>query len=347
MKKTMCLIIALITLLVLPNIAANAININHENLQVLQSGCITLNDSDILTPHKLKLGDRVGVIAPANTGTKDKINMAIKILKKAGFVPVISDDIDCGGYLGDPAGEKRANAFNKLVADDTIKAIICLRGGYGSMQILDKIDYKKFRENRPILVGYSDITALHSAIYNKAHVITFHGPMLSSNYKQDKSFECLFKMLTNDLESFDLRNIDNSSFKVLKEGTAKGQIVGGNMVLISSLMGTDYEIDTDGKILFLEELEEPPYKLDRILWQLKLAGKFDNVAGIIIGDIYECDDGDGSTLKGILEFFDRNVDVPVIYNVHAGHDVNPITIPLGAEACIHGDYISLEQCVVE
>lgn len=344
MKRAICLIIALI-MLFLPTTAVNAISVKSENLQTLQLDCATSNDSNILTPHKLRLGDKVGVIAPSNPGTYDKINMAIKILERAGFIPVISDDIDCG-YLGDPTGEKRANAFNKLVADDTIKAIICLRGGYGSMQILDRIDYKKFRENRPILVGYSDITALHSAIYNRAHVITFHGPMLSSNYGQDESFEYLFKMLTDNLESPDLKNIDLSSFKVLKKGTARGQIVGGNMVLISSLMGTDYEIDTDGKILFIEELEEPLYRLDRILWQLKLAGKFDNVAGIIIGDIYKCDD-DGPALDGILEFLDRNVDVPVIYNVRAGHDLNPLTLPLGAEVCIHDDCISLEQSVVE
>lgn len=345
MKKTMCFVIALVMLFSLPKTAANAMNVKPENLQTLQLDCSTLNNSDILTPHKLRLGDKVGVIAPANTGTYDTINMAIETLERAGFIPVISDDILCG-YLGDPTGEKRANAFNKLVADDTIKAIICLRGGYGTMQILDRIDYKKFRENRPILVGYSDITALHSAIYNRAHVITFHGPMLLSNYGQDQSFEHLFKMLTDNLESPDLKNIDLSSFKVLKKGTARGQVVGGNMMLISSLMGTDYEIDTDGKILFIEELEEPLYRLDRILWQLKLAGKFDNVAGVIIGDIYKCDD-DGLALDGILEFLDRNVDVPVIYNVHAGHDLNPFTLPLGAEVCIHDNCISLEQCVVE
>lgn len=343
MKKTMYAAVALAMLFVISATTVNAVNVKPEKLHTLQLDCADLDDSDILIPHALRLGDKVGVIAPASTS--DKVNEAKEVLEKAGFIPVISDDIDCG-YLGDPTGEKRANAFNKLVADDTVKAIICLRGGYGSMQILDRIDYRKFRENRPILVGYSDITALHSAIYSRAHVITFHGPMLASNYGQDESFECLFKMLTDNLESPDLKNIDHSSFKVLKKGTARGQVVGGNMSLISLLMGTDYEIDTDGKILFIEEINEPLYRLDGLLWQLKLAGKFDNVAGIIIGDIYKCD-ANGPALDGILAFLDSNVDVPVIYNVHSGHDLNPLTIPLGAEVCIHDDCISLEQRVVE
>lgn len=348
MNRFRCLLIAMTLIFVTPfgvHADGSIGETSVENFCEIKN-TTTTSDTDMLVPDKLKKGDKVGIIAPANPATDDSLSRATDILENAGFVPVISDDIKCG-WIGDPTGEKRAAAFNKLVSDSTIKAIICLRGGYGSMHIIDKIDYAMFRKNRPILVGYSDITALHMAIYKNAHVITFHGPMLSSNYGQKESFECLFNMLMDNLNNFELSNIDNSDFKTLKKGIAQGELVGGNMVLISALMGTDYEINTEGKILFIEELEEPLYRLDRILHQLKLAGKFDKVAGIIIGDIYKCDSGDGSALQGVLNFFKENVDVPVIYNVHAGHNTNPITLPLGAQVRIEDNCCSLIQKVVK
>ena len=220
--------------------------------------------SDLIIPKKLKPGDKVAILAPSNPATEDRVKLSIEMLEKAGFTPVVNDNI-YDGFTGDRIGEKRALAFNKLVADNEIKAIICLRGGYGSVQLLDKIDYKKFRENHPIFIGFSDITAMHVALNQKSRVLTYHGPMTASNKEDTESFEKLFEMLKEPKEKMELTNIDGSSFEIFKEGTAEGQLIGGNMTLISSLMGTKYEIDTENKVLFLEEIDEPTYKLDRIL----------------------------------------------------------------------------------
>lgn len=298
---------------------------------------------DVLIPDALK-GDKVGIFAPANPVTPELIDQAVDFLEQRGFVVVVADDMGIG--TDDLTGQLRANAFNNLVKDAEIKAIFCLRGGYGSMHLLDKIDYATFRKNKPIFVGYSDVTAMHIAIFQQAGVVTFHGPMLVSNADQDKAFEVLFEQLMNPQEETVLKNIDETEFLVFHEGTAEGEVVGGNMVLISSLMGTDDEIDLKDKILFIEEIGEAPYKLHIILWQLKLAGKLEDLSGIMIGDIYQCDDEEvNSGLGAIFRVF-RTLHIPIVYHVHAGHAPDPLTIPLGARVKIEGNKIIVKQKVV-
>ena len=172
--------------------------------------------------------------------------------------------------------------------------------------------------------------------------------MLVSNYGQEESFDLLFDMLMEPKAWFPLKNIDGSEFYAINEGTAEGIIVGGNMTLISSLMGTEYEIDLKDRILFIEETGEAPYRLHRYIWQLKLAGKLDEVAAVVIGDILpdrEYDDPEIS-LKVIVEAL-KDVNVPILYNVHAGHGENPLTIPMGATVRIDWNEIAVIQKVVE
>ena len=304
----------------------------------------------IVVPAALQRGDKVGIAAPANRAVPERLELAVNLLTEQGFEVVIADNIglETEYGIGDGSDQIRADAFNKLARDPGIKAIFCLRGGYGSMHLLPYLDYAALRRNRPIVVGYSDITAMQTAILQNAGLVTFHGPMLSSNYGQDASFERLFDMLTNPADEFLLKNIDGTEFSVINEGTAEGILVGGNMTLISALMGTPYEIDLKDKILFIEELDEAPYKLHRYMWQLKLAGKLDEAAAIVIGDILpdrEYDDPEIS-LKVILEVL-KDVTVPIVYNVRAGHGENPLTLPIGAMVRIEGTDITVTQNVVE
>jgi len=302
-----------------------------------------------LIPVALKVGDKVGIVAPASTTSPERLQMTVDFLIEKGFEVVVSDDIipQTEYGVGDGSTAVRAGAFNALARDPEIKAIFCLRGGYGSMHILQDIDYMALKRNKPIFIGYSDITAMHIAIFNKTGLVTFHGPMLSSNYEQTESFDLLFTMLMEPADRFNLKNIDNSPFSVINEGITEGVLIGGNLTLISSLMGTEFEPDFKNKILFFEELGEAPYKLHRYIWQLKLAGVLDEVAAIIIGDILpdkEYDDPDIS-MKVIFEALE-GTNIPVLYNVRLGHDDNPITIPHGARVRIEGNQITVLHNVV-
>ena len=304
----------------------------------------------VVVPSALKMGDKVGIIAPANRAVPERLEMAVLFLTEKGFEVVVADNIDFETEysIGDGSERMRADAFNKFARDPDIKAIFCLRGGYGSMHLLRYIDYEELRRNKPIFVGFSDITAMHTAIFQTSGLVTFHGPMLSSNYGQQESFDLLFDMLMRPKSGFPLKNINGSPFSVINEGTAEGVIVGGNMTLISSLMGTEYELDLKDKILFIEDLDEAPYRLHRYLWQLKLAGKLDEVAAVVIGDILpdkEYDDPEIS-IKAVFEAL-KDVNVPILYNVRAGHDENPLTIPIGAKVRIDGNKITVMQRVVE
>ncbi|MCL2049140.1 MAG: LD-carboxypeptidase [Defluviitaleaceae bacterium] len=304
----------------------------------------------LVIPEALKLGDKVAIVAPANSAVMERLLLAEEFLTEKGFEVVIAENIDVHTPFGVADGNEfvRADAFNKLARDPEIKAIICLRGGYGSMHLLPYLDYEALRQNRPIFVGYSDITAMQVAILQNAGLVTFHGPMLSSNLGQEEAFDLLFDMLMNPQAAFALTNIDGTEFSVINEGTAHGAIVGGNMTLISSLMGTPYEMDLKDKVLFIEELDEAPYRLHRYIWQLKLAGMLDEVAAIVIGDILpdrEYADPEIS-LKVIFEAL-KDVTAPIIYNVRAGHDTNPFTIPIGATVRIKGSEITVIHNVVE
>ena len=250
--------------------------------------------------------------------------------------------------LGDGTEQLRADLFNRAVKDPEIKAIFSFKGGYGAMQILDKIDYEAFRENKKIFVGFSDETAIESAILEKSGVITFHGPMIGCaiNYKETKCFDNLFDMLMNPRDKTELRNIDDS-FKVFNPGRCESQVFGGNMCLIQSLVGTPYEPKYKDKILFFEEVEEEDYRIHRMLWQLKLTGRLDEVAGIIIGTLTPLE---GGTEKELLSAcFDvlKDLDIPIIYNFHAGHINNPLTLPIGAIFQIENEKVTVMQPVVE
>ena len=320
-------------------------------LLILLTGALLLIFSHmrIVKPAPLKAGDKVGIITPASFGPTERLALAIEYLTERGFSVVVTENINFETEYGVGDGSEyiRANDFNTLLRDPDIKAIICLRGGYGSMHILPLIDYKALRKNKPIIVGYSDITAMHTAIFQKARLVTFHGPMLSSNYGQEQAFDLLFDMLMAPKSSFPLQNIDGTAFSVLNEGTAQGRVVGGNLTLINSLMGTPYELDLKDKILFIEELDEAPYRLHRYLWQLKLAGKLDELAGLVIGDLLpdkEYEDPD--LMMNVVFDALKDLDVPIVYNVRAGHDEDPLTIPIGALLRIEGDRLTVVENVV-
>lgn len=296
----------------------------------------------LLYPRALKPGDQVCLADPANAFTEEALKSATAYLQSKGLKVVVSEDM---AFKRGTTWE-RAEKFNQMIRDSKNRGIICIWGGYGTMSLLDLIDYEALEENRPVFEGYSDITALHIGIAKKTGLVTFHGPALYSPARptteesKDYMIHMLMDFQSQPAEKRPVYNLNGEKIKVLHEGTCEGQLTGGNMTLISRLMGTPYEIDTEGKILFLEEIGEKPYRLHGMLMQLKMAGKLDQAAGVIIGALNNCDDvgRPGSGLEAVKDVL-RGIDIPVVCNVRAGHVADSLTLPLNAVARIEGNQL--------
>lgn len=301
----------------------------------------------LIRPPLLSAGDTVGVLASGTAvSDPDKILRAKQVIDYFGLKMKLAPYVLSGsGYKSRSVAERVAD-LHTLFQDDSVKAIFELRGGYGSAQLLDHIDYQLIRQNPKIFLGFSDITALHVAIHQQAHLVTFHGPVLISAFPE-YTIEHLRKAL---LTSEPIGQVSNSNSKrgirrryplrTIRSGQAKGQLIGGNLTLISTTMGTPYEIDTRDKILFLEDTGEKPYKIDRMLTQLRLAGKLQAAAGIIFGECYNCDSRGYAWDYALGEVLDQllgSLTIPVLYGLTIGHTAEQLTLPIGVEAELDAD----------
>lgn len=288
---------------------------------------------------KLNRGDRVALIGTSGVILKERLEKGIEFVESLGLIPVVGDSCRGGyGYLSG-SDDLRAGDFNRFFKDESIAGVFCMRGGYGAPRILDRIDYQMIRENPKIFIGYSDITALHLALNQKCNLITYHSPMPSTEFYKGVDKFTLDSFLDNIMNREEEKNknkfIQNSETEkiiTLVSGAAEGELVGGNLTLISSLMGTPYEVDTKGKILFLEEVGEEPYRIDRMLTQLRLAGKFEESAGIILGAFTDCaakNLENSLTLEEVIADTLFSAGKPIMKNFNAGHCLPSLTLPLG------------------
>jgi muramoyltetrapeptide carboxypeptidase len=302
----------------------------------------------LIRPKALKAGDTVGLITPATyVPDPDRIALAERTIKFFGLRVKMGKN--AGKRMGDYriSIEERLDDLHSMFRDNEVDAVFAIRGGYGSMHILDRIDYDLIRRNPKIFLGYSDITAMHLAINKHAQLVTFHGPIALSrftDYTQKYFRKALFDSqpigaLTNPPESNELR--PSHPLRTIRPGIATGPLIGGNLTLISNTMGTPYEIETRGKVLFLEDVDEEPYSIDRMLTHLRLAGKFEGVAGVIFGECQDCKPKDykpSSTIPyGLGEVLDNilgNLKVPVLSGLTIGHTDDQLTLPLGVAATL-------------
>ncbi|MBS4218744.1 LD-carboxypeptidase [Bacillus sp. FJAT-49711] len=291
----------------------------------------------------LKKGDTIGLTAPAGPVTKERLEKAISVIKEIGFNVEVGDTCyeHYGGYLaGTPI--QRANELNSLFANHAISAIFCLRGGYGSLHLLPLLDYETIKMNPKLFIGYSDITALHIAFQQRCDLPTIHGPMPASDLVERDSFtlESLYSILTEYPNVGCVENPQSELINCLVPGIAKGILVGGNLSVSVSTLGTPYEIDTKGKILFLEDIGEEPYRIDRMLTQLALAGKISDAAGIVLGTWTECSSeryADGFQVEDLFKSIIAPAGKPVIFNVRAGHCKSSLSLPLGLSAYLDAE----------
>jgi len=295
----------------------------------------------------LRQGDVVAVVAPSGAVHEESLERGIEILKSLGYrVKTGKSVLKRYGYLaGDDAD--RARDFTSAWVDPEVKAVVCARGGYGATRMLPYLDFDVLRDHTKILVGFSDVTALHLAFWREMRLVTFHGPMVESGEASSLSvpynLEWFRKVLdgswtggeiTLPSEPEEEGTTVQGGLRAVEEGRGRGELVGGNLSLIATLCGTPYDLDTKGKILFLEEIGEKPYRVDRMLSQLRLAGKLEGLSGVLLGDFTDCEATGPSpsfTVWEVLEQYFKGTGIPCISGVPAGHGKYRAMLPLGTE----------------
>ena len=302
---------------------------------------------------RLKTGDTIGLVAPAGIESVEEIEKGIEKLKSLGF------NIKKGKHIYDKWGyfagrdEDRAEDIMDMFEDDEVHMVLCVRGGYGAMRIVPYLDFHKIGKHPKIFMGYSDITVLLNTMYQKEGLITFHGPMASSNLDVDETLDSFLSTIMKGNEGYCIENPPYIPMVSNTDQSVEGRIAGGNLSLICSVLGTPYEIDIKDKLLFIEEVGEAPYRIDRMLTQLQLTGKLKECSGIILGQFTDCHDGEEEkntfTLSQVLEDRIMNLNKPVLTNFMCGHDNPKLVLPIGAKArlnCKKGQ-IEIIQSVVK
>ena len=304
----------------------------------------------IVKPKRLAEGDTVGLVLPASaTFEGDEIQLAKEQLEAIGLKVVIGDHAyDRHGYFAG-RDRDRASDLNAMFADDRIAGIVCYTGGWGSPRVLPHLDYALIARKPKVLIGYSDITALLNAIHQRTGLITFHGPVGSSSFDPYSLENFRRVLMTPEPAGFlgpppkkpsDLVDRANRVLR-LRRGKATGRLVGGNLTLLATLMGTPYEIETAGAIVFAEDVREEVYRIDRMLTQLALGGKFERMAGFAFGRCTDCR-ATNFSLEDILRDRFGSGAAPAISGLSFGHIEQKLTIPIGAMATLDADAGTLE-----
>ncbi len=297
-------------------------------------------------PEKLKKGATIGLVSPSSPITQEREQQCVKAIEALGFKVKKADNIcqSKGGYM---AGEEKVRGawINKMFADPEVDAIICIRGGDGANRVVEFVDPDIVRQNKKIFIGYSDITSLHLLFNQQCDLVTFHGPMVSSNivdHFTEEAEEAFFAALNSD-EVYRYKEPQGFEMGIARAGHAEGLMTGGNLTVLCASIGTPYEIDTDGKILFIEEIGAHVGNMDRLVYQLRNSGKLEHVAGIVLGQYTDCAvDVPGYDMTRIMLDALGDKAIPVFYNVQSGHSQPMINLPLGAVTVMDSDSRTLE-----
>lgn len=280
-------------------------------------------------PSTLKKGDKIGLVAPAGKIEREKITIAKNVLESIGYEVILGKHVYDEHRIFAGTDEDRTSDFQFMLDHEEIKAIICARGGYGCIRIIDKLTFDGFEKHPKLIVGFSDITIFHARL-NHLHFGSLHATMpinFVENIADSPSLQKLIDYLDGNLSNYRL-----PTHKFNRSGYSEAELVGGNLSIICSLNATDYELNTHGKILFLEDLNEDLYRLDRLMLSLKLSGKLAHLDGLIIGGMSDMKDGEtpfGKTAYEIIHEAIQEYNYPVIFNFPAGHIDENWPLPLG------------------
>jgi muramoyltetrapeptide carboxypeptidase len=285
----------------------------------------------IKTPPYLQKGDSIGIICPAGYMAIEKVQTCINILQEWGYQVKVGKTVgsDSPNYFSG-TDEERLGDFQQMLDDDEMKAVLCARGGYGMGRIIDKIDFSKFKKQPKWIVGYSDITVLHSHLYSNYYISSLHSPMAGAFNDEGYKNEYILS-LKNALEGKKLK-YSCPVHEFNRKGEAIGELVGGNLALLAHLVGTDSDIKTKGRILFIEDTGEYIYNIDRMLHQLKRSGKLSRLAGLIIGgftDIKDTERPFGKTVFEIIKDIIKEYDYPVCFDFPVSHTDKNYALKIG------------------
>lgn len=329
-------------------------------LLAILAGVMLISDIEarqpMTKPKALAPGDTIAIVAPAYPLNEERIALVKKRLEEQGFkVKLMPNIFERTGFLAGP-DEVRAKYFMEAWLDPEVDAVMPGTGGYGAMRVLNLLDWEAIAKHPKMLTGFSDITALHLAFQAKTNFVTFHTPNPMWGLGSDNGFhpqagKYFWRNLLSS-EYFDEKGerlkegwvYDTSAATTapltLAPGQARGRLTGGNLSLVAALMGTPYEIETKGRILFLEDVGERPYRVDRMLSQLDLGGKLDGLAGVVLGRFSKCDPEDPAkefTCDEVLMHYFKGRPYPVVWNYPVGHIVDNTTLPVGAMAELDAD----------
>jgi len=289
----------------------------------------------MIKPSALKPNATIGIVSPSSWLREPDLKTAVSVFENKGYKLVLGESIFLKEFTYAGTPQERANDINNMFANQDIDAIICARGGYGANRVLPLLDYDLIQANPKIFMGFSDITAFLISITQKTGLVTFHGPMLT-NFKKgmvNYNFDLMEKTLFG-YESVTLHPPSELESRILKPGKAEGPLWGGNMCLLINRLGTEDQLDTEGAILFIEDINEYLYAFDRMMVHMKKAGMFDNIKGLIIGELLEMkNDAEpfGKSTDEIVLDVCGDLDIPIISNFPCGHGTFQATLPISIE----------------
>ena len=298
-----------------------------------------------IKPPALRPGDTVGIVAPASNIKRDDLDAGCAALRQAGYNPVYSDSILEKDLYFAGSVARRVREFEDMFTRKDVRAIVCARGGYGSNYLLNKLDLGKIKVNPKIFVGYSDVTSLLTYFFDTAPLVTFHGPMAAKDWAHADGVDMAsWRSALTTAAPWDVAL--GAEVSGLADGDAEGILYGGCLSILVASLGTPYEIKTEGTILFLEDLTAKPFQIDRMLMQLKLAGKLAGVRGIVFGEMLDCVQtaNQGYTLQEVVTRIVGDLGVPAVFGVRSGHVTSRnITLPFGVQArlTVRGERVAL------
>jgi len=303
-----------------------------------------------LKPKKLLKGDLIGIISPASSPDDlTLIESGVKYIEGFGYQTILGKNVGkIRGYLAGTDAE-RVDDIHQMFGDKKVKAIFCLRGGYGAFRLLDKIDYKVIRNNPKIFVGFSEITALQMAFLQKANLITFAGPMVIPNFSKEVSSyteENFWRLITSSKKPGNVIFPDKDNLVAITPGVAEGNVIGGNLAVFNSLLGTKYLPDLKNKILLIEDISEPPYKIDRMLNHLRLNKVFKKLKGITLGSFVDCNETDEKkktlSLDEVFQHYFGDLKIPVVKNFSHIHIKDFVSVPMGIKLKLNANKRTIE-----
>ncbi|MCM2343685.1 MAG: LD-carboxypeptidase [Alphaproteobacteria bacterium] len=282
----------------------------------------------------LNIGDTIGIMAPSNRTDRQKVDDAVRVLESMGYKVKVHPQTYMQYYASAGTATDKVAAFHDLWADPDVKAIMAARGGNQSADMLPDLDYAALAAQPKVLIGFSDVTALLVAINKNSDLVTFHGPLLNSVLTMDQGqlSQC-FRLLSGHQKTIDLTGAQE-----VRAGQGQGRLIGGNLSVLCSLMGTPHQPDFDGALLFLEDIGDELSRINRFFLQLKLAGVFNKISGLIVGDFSHMTDT-GRILferpvKDIIAHHTQGTTFPIVTDAPFGHDDDLITLPIGAQATL-------------